>query len=644
MRIAMFATPTVQFGLFSLLALSVTLGCSSEGDSDSNSTNESTPVANVEFPEGDPSVPAEEGGPGFSGEGWTTANPGPIGDPRAVKGGVISSSIPNWPENLRAYGTGSNTWLNYAVRDLCYESLCEIHPITLEIIPSLASHWQIADDDMTFRFRIDPRAHWSDGKPVVAQDWVATYRLINDDTLIDPMNKQTICEKMEEPKVLSKYMLEIKCKERDWRNFLAITEINPLPAHVIEGMTGAQYLEEFNFKYPPVTGAYHVNPNDVKKNESLTLTRRNDYWAKDDESKTGLFNFDRIRFIVVRDRRLQFEKACKGEIDFHPVYTAQWWVEDVVPLAAYENGQLIRTEIFTRFPKGFQGMAFNMRQPPLDDLRVRKALFHLYDRKTMLTKFAFDQYDRLKSYYPGSDWQNHDNPMIEYDPSEAIRLLKEAGWTERDTDGTLIKDGNRLSITVTYRSQFSEKYLTSYQEACRKVGVEVILNRVTPETHWKSMMERSFQVASMPWGAILYPNPRSNWSTAMADKEGSNNITGFKSEEVDALIKQYDAEFDQGKRNVILKQLDKLIYEQVPYALDWYNPCERILYWNKFGMPEFGLPRYEEYESAFIYWWYDAEKAERLKKTLKSGEKMGPIPDLQIRPWDDEVVRQARQN
>jgi microcin C transport system substrate-binding protein len=644
MRIAILATPSVRCGLLPLAALSMMLGCTSKSSDDSNSTDSAPVAANVEFPDGDSSIPAEEGGPGFSGEGWTTADPGLIGDPRAVKGGVISSSIPNWPDNLRRFGTGSNTWLNYAVRDLCYESLCEVHPISLETIPSLASHWQIADDDMTFRFRINPKSYWSDGKPVVAQDWVATYRLLNDDTLIDPMMKQTICEKMEEPRVLSKYMLEIKCKERDWRNFLAIAGLTPLPAHEIEGLTGKQYLEDYNFKYPVTTGPYYVKPSDIKKNESLTLSRRTDYWASDVESKTGLYNFDRIRFVVVRDRRLQFDKACKGEIDFHPVFTAQWWVEDVTPLQEYQNGQLIRTEIFTRFPKGFQGMAFNMRQAPLDDLRVRKALFHLYDRKMMLTKFAFDQYDRLMSYYPGSDWQNRENPIVEYDPSAAIKLLEEAGWTERDSDGTLIKDGNRLSITIMYRSQAFEKYLTSYQEACRKVGVEVKLNLVTPETLWKSMMERTYQVASMAWGAILYPNPRSNWSTAMADEDGSNNITGFKSEEVDELIRQYDAEFDQEKRKVILRELDRLIYEQVPYALDWYNPCERILYWNKFGMPDYGLPRYGEYESAFIYWWYDAEKADRLKKTRKNGEKMGPIPPLQIRPWDDEVVLQARQN
>ena len=118
-------------------------------------------------------------------------------------------------------------------------------------------------------------------------------------------------------------------------------------------------------------------------------------------------------------------------------------------------------------------------------------------------------------------------------------------------------------------------------------------------------------------------------------KEGSNNIVGYNDPEADALIDEYDAEFDVNQRNKILQKLDAKIYAQVPYSLGWYNPCERLLYWNRFGMPEWGLPRYGEYEDAFVYWWYDKEKAAKLKETLKSKTQMEPIPELQMRPWTD---------
>ena len=629
--------------LLFLVALCLTttacfLGCRGERSPGDNSTTPAPEqTAHIEFPEGDPNIAPELGGPGFTGEGWTTSSPGPLGDPKAVKGGVISAAIPNWPENLRRFGTGSNTWLNYLIRDLCYESLCSSHPRTLETLPGLASHWKISDDQMTFEFRIDPRAHWSDGKPVVADDWVATYRLINDDTLIEPMGKATLCDKMHEPKVVSKYMLEVQCKERDWRNFLAVSSLTPLPAHEIGEMTGEEFLEKYNFRLTATSGPYILYPQDVKKNESVIITRRTDYWAKDDAANIGINNFDKIRFVVVRDHRLAFDKVCKGELDYQSVNTAAWWVEDIKPLEAYKNGQLIRREFYTKFPKGFQGQVFNMRKPPLDDVRVRKALTHLYDRATMLKKFAFDQYSPLKSYYPGGDAENINNGMIEFNPNAAVRLLTEAGWTERGPDGVLVKDGMRLSVTVMYRGTTFEKYLTSYQEACRGVGVELVLKLVTPETHWKNMMERSFQMASMAWGAILYPNPKSTWSSEMADKPGSNNLPGLKSKLADELIEQYDQEFDLTERNRILREMDAEIHSHHPYALEWYLASERVMYWNKFGMPEYGLDRYHEWEDAFQLWWYDEEKAQRLKKTLRTGERMGPIPELQVRYWDDHL-------
>ena len=494
---------------------------------------------------------------------------------------------------------------------------------------------------MTFEFRINPRARWSDGKPVVAEDWVATYRLIADETLIDPMNMLTIVDKMHEPEVISKYLLRVKCKEKSWRNFPAFAGMLVLPAHEIDGMSGKEYLREYNFKYTALTGPYMVKPADIKENESLTLTRRSNYWAEDDPSIQGLFNFDRIRFVVVRDRRLAFEKALKGELDFIAVYTSKWWMEDVDANPAVEKGWLIKQKVFTKNPQGFQGMAFNMRRPPLDDVNIRQALAHLYDRKTMLEKFAYGQYERLSSYYPGGDAENSENQMIEYAPSKAVDLLAESGWTERGSDGILVKDGERLSFEIMYRTPFFERYLTSYQEDCRNVGVEIKLKLVTPEAHWKNMMERSFQIAGMSWAAVLFPSPKSNWGSFAADNEGSNNITGFKSDRVDELIEQYDAEFDLQKRFVLLRQLDEEIFKQHPYSLEWYNPSDWLLWWNKFGMPEYGLPKYSDWRAVFSTWWLDPDKAKRLKAAKEGGESIEPRPPAEIRAWDGEDLGTA---
>ncbi len=639
---------------FLLLTLSVlaTGGCAPSSKMPSNTTDVSSAenaaksaVVKLEFPDGDSSVPAEKGGPGFTGEGWETSNPGPIGDPRAIKGRGILSYIPNWPENLRIYGTGANTYLNSIVESLCYESLCSLHPDTLETVPALASHWKISDDNLTFTFRINPQAHWADGTPVVAEDVVATYRLLQDDSLKDPMSKQSL-QAINEPKAISKYIVQVECKEKHWRNFLTFTNLKILPAHEISLLTGEKFLDDYQFSYPTVSGPYYIEKADIKKNESITLTRRKDYWGRDAEANVGLYNFDKIRFVVNNNQRNAFDQACNGELDFHAVYTAKWWVEDLVgdsnnvaPLEQVNLGHLVAQKIYTLNPEGIQGIAFNMRKKPFDDVRVRKAVAHLYDRRTMVDKFAYGEYEPLGSYYPGVT-ASQENELVEYDPEEAVRLLSEAGFTERDDDGVLMKDGQRLVVKITYRTDGFEKYFTTLTEACRKVGVEVKLNLIDPTSHWKVLQERTFDVAASNLSGSLFPNPQTHWYSKMADVTGSNNFAGFQSTEADKIIEQYNQEFDLFKRQDLLRQLDAEIFKQHPYALEWYIPCQRIIYWNKFGMRDSVFSKFGDWREVFTTWWIDPEKEKALRAAKESGESL-PVPDRILRPWsanDSEVA------
>ncbi|MGH7127401.1 MAG: ABC transporter substrate-binding protein, partial [Planctomycetaceae bacterium] len=253
--------------LFTAVGLAAGLaGCFS---SDSGEEGRTTGSVEIEFPEGDPSVPAKEGGPGFQGEGWTTAKAGPLGDTSAVKGGTMLTSITTWPETLRPYGKGSNMVYNALWAGLVYESLCAISPQTLEMLPSLASHWTISDDKMTFTFRINPRAHWSDGQPVTADDVIATYDLIMDDTLLDPPNK-VLLSKLERPVKKSKYIVEVNCKEKNWRNFITFSGMSILPAHQIGKLTGEEYREKYNFRFTVGSGPYTVYDEDVNNGEWLT--------------------------------------------------------------------------------------------------------------------------------------------------------------------------------------------------------------------------------------------------------------------------------------------------------------------------------------------------------------------------------------
>src|SRR3712207_4170326 len=95
-----------------LAAAALAAGCTNGSSSSrggknggKNGNGNGASTVKVEFPEGDPSVSAEDGGPGFTGEGWESGSPKPLGDPRAVKGGAITVDIREWPGNLRMAGS-----------------------------------------------------------------------------------------------------------------------------------------------------------------------------------------------------------------------------------------------------------------------------------------------------------------------------------------------------------------------------------------------------------------------------------------------------------------------------------------------------------------------------------------------------------
>src|SRR5687768_15165778 len=174
-----------------LLSLSVACGGGADPEANRGGTTPASgggPAANVNFDKNaypvfpnadsgaDPSVPAEQGGRGFTGEGWdTNSDYDLIGDPRAVKGGVFREFQLDFPTTLRLNGPEANTVLNNMIGSMVYETLLGLHPTTLDYIPGLATHWQISADKMTYRFRIDPNARFSDGQPVTAEDVIASW-------------------------------------------------------------------------------------------------------------------------------------------------------------------------------------------------------------------------------------------------------------------------------------------------------------------------------------------------------------------------------------------------------------------------------------------------------------------------------------
>ena len=632
-----------------ILAVILTAACSKSpapeqrSSESSNLIPPSTPVSTNKndypvFPNADagadPSVPAEQGGKGFDGKGWQTNTAFDlIGDPHAYKGGTLHDFFLDFPGTLRIEGPEGNTQFNYTVTVMAYESLLSIHPTTLEYIPSLATHWKISPDKMTFWFRVNPNAKFSDGQPVTSDDVIATFDLMMDKTLQSPSDQVTY-GRFERPVAESKYIVRVHSKELNWRNFMVFSAMLIYPAHILKAVNGDKYLKEYNYKLLPGSGPYTIQEADIQKGQSITARRRKDYWAEKARANVGAANFDAINYVVIRDEKLAFEKFKKGELDYYIYLTARQWVNET-NFETIQRGLVQKRKIFNNAPQGVEGFAFNTRRPPLDDIRVRKALTLLVNRKLMIEKLAFSQYIPENSYFAGGMYENPSNPKNDFDPEQALKLLAEAGWKDHDAQGRLVKNGQPLQLEMLYDTQGFEQYLTVYQDDLRKVGITLNLRLITNEQQFQLEMQRKFQMALQAWGSTLFPNPEVEYGGAIADQENTNNITGMKDAKLDAILKQYDTMFDIKDRIKAIQQVDSIMANAYQYALLWYAPYQRIIWWNKFGHPRGYLTRTGDYSGVLSLWWIDPDKEAKVRQGMRdSSIKMEVGPD-EDRYWLD---------
>jgi len=595
----------------------------------------------------DPAIPADQGGKGFTGQGWETNTSFDLqGDPRAAKGGVLRNALDDFPGNFRIAGPQYNSEFNYAFTVLAYETLLGLDTNTLQYIPALATHWQISPDKMTYRFRLNPNARFSDGTPVTAEDVVASFDFIMDKTLQDPSSQMTF-GKMERPVAESKYIVRVKAKQLNWRNFLYFSgDLKIMPAHALKGLTGERYLKDYNYKLLPGSGPYTIRDQDIEKGKSVTVRRRPDYWGAKMRTNLGLYNFDELRFVIIRDESLQFEKFKKGELDYFVVGRAKQWVEET----NFENvkrGLVQKRKIFNNQPWGFVGFAMNTRVAPFDDIRVRKAFTFLTNRPLMIEKLAYNEYVPLSSYFPNSIYENPSNPKNPYDPELALKLLAEAGWKERDSKGHVVKEGKPLEIEMLYSTKTFEPYLTVYQEDLRKVGINLVLRLVTPETHFQLTSEHKFQMAYTGFGGLIFPNPETSMSSKSADEPHGNNITGFKNSRVDELCRLYDTMFNVDDRVKAIREIDGIVANEYQYVLLWTGPFTRVLYWNKFGTPPGYLSRTGDAPGAGNgpgfpqMWWSDTGKEAKLDQAQRDTSVKLEVGPVENRYWLDYEKQNA---
>jgi microcin C transport system substrate-binding protein len=273
----------------------------------------------------------------------------------------------------------------------------------------------------------------------------------------------------------------------------------------------------------------------------------------------------------------------------------------------------------------------------------------LLNREQLIERLFFKEYLPLNSYYPGTIYENPNNPKNLYNPEEALKLLAEAGWKDRDAQGRLTRNGQPLQIELLYSDKGSERWTTIYQNDLRKVGITFNLRLVNPETRFKMIMQRQFELTSGAWGAgSVFPIPRPEFHSETADVLNTNNISGFKDKRIDEISEQYDLEFDAAKRAALLRELDGILTSQYHYIMEWFPPADRMAFWNQFGQPNGTYSRVGDFSGSLgpgipQLWWFDPAKAQRVAQARRDRSIKLDIPPVEDRFWQEYAKTESKQ-
>ena len=561
--------------------------------------------------------------------GWKTNNDvKPSGSPDAIKGGQFTMlGGTEYPNTFRSLGKDSRQQINSLMDGLQYEPLLGFNYEYLEWEPVLATHWKIADDSLTYWFRIDPRAKWADGRNIIAKDIVSTFKLNIDDGHQDPNVATYYNDLFEIPVAESKYIIKFTAKKKDWRSFRSAAQFAPMPSFYLDKIDGAGYIEKYNFSFMPGSGPYEYDSENSKKgNEGyIILKRRDDYWAKDEPRNFGVYNFDQIKFIFIEDENQQVISFVNGDYDIYPWSRAQWWVERFTAEGynEIEKGWIQKIKIFNYLPKGPSGVVFNTQKEPYDDIRIRKAFAHLFDVDKLNKRLFFNEYSRLNTFFFGTPYANPNNPYTEYSPQIALELLNDAGWNRPEGEPWLKnKDGEIFEFKFLI-SPGGERIYSTFQEDLKQVGIKMDFEQVDGNAAFSKVMKKEYEVTSQGWTAGFFPSPEGMMHSKFADKLEVTNITSMAIPEIDRLIELYNAEWDAKKRIPLAHKIDSIAVNSYHYALGWTSPYgARMLYWNKFEMPDWGLYYASGWQSPITLWWIDPSKEEKLIQAKTNNTSM----------------------
>ncbi|MGE6107325.1 extracellular solute-binding protein [Aeromonas sobria] len=560
---------------------------------------------------------------------WESNDTDPVyADPAARRGGTFHTFMTSFPLTLRLYGPDSNGGFAGYVRETNLP-LLSTHPLTGNPMPMLANQWAFGSDHKTLYFRLNPKARWSDGKPVTVDDFLFTLKMLRSKEISDPWYNNYYSTQITEVTKFDERTLAITSgSEKSRQDLLESLPFTPVPSHAIK--LTANWVKEYNWKVLPVSGPYQIG--EVKKGKSITFKRVKNWWGDGERYFQHRFNPDRIDVKVLRDQNIAWQHFLRGELDTFGLVMPNWW-HDKTRTAEFEKGYIERRWFYNQTPQSPMGLYLNTADPLLKDRNVRLGIQHALHLDKMLATLLRGDYQRLHSYGSGQDdFTNTEIRARPFDPKLARDYFAKAGFTQAGPNGILQNgQGRPLSLSITYTTAEHAQRLTLLREEAKKAGLNLELNLMDASAGFKSMLEKKHQSAWMAWSGGRYPAYWEFFHKVNANKPQTNNIMNIDDDAIMALVEQYDKEFDFAKKAALSRQIQQRLYDLASFVPAYQVPYTREAAWRWIKLPK--VPATPK--SDLLYWpldggnsgysyggllWIDQEAKAQTKAAIKAGQ------------------------
>jgi peptide/nickel transport system substrate-binding protein len=409
---------------------------------------------------------------------------------------------------------------------------------------------------------IRPDAAWGDGTPVTTEDVLFAYEVGKhrmSGVTAQEVFRRVIKIEVEDAKTFTIHL--------DKLTFNYPAQIfDPMPAHLERAAFAdpAQYRTRTKYDTEPTNPGLYNGPyriSEVSTGAHIAL-EPNPAW------KGAKPAFRRVVVRAIENTAALEANLLSGGIDM----IAGELGLSLDQALAFEKRHGARFNMIYKPGLFYEHIDLNLDDKLLADRRVRQALLWGLDRAALVQQLFAGRQQVADSFVNPLDWvHTKDVAQYRHDPAKAKALLDEAGWSAMRGGIRHNAAGERLALELmsTAGNRSRELVQQVLQSQWRQLGIEVRIRNEPPRVLFgESVTKRKFQTALFAWLSAPESVPRTTLHSAEIPRPDNNwsgqNFTGFRRDDVDALIDAIELELDRDKRAALWRELQAIYAEELP--------------------------------------------------------------------------------